>query len=90
MAKINLTTNESTRGDLKAKFVEIYFKSRDLINAERNCYIQQAVEGEDGMLSMTSTLDSEKLAEYITLLKASSAEISALAAEISATLEKCQ
>lgn len=90
MAKINLTTNESTRGDLKAKFVEIYFKSRDLINAERNCYIQQEVESEDGMMSMTSTLDNEKLAEYITLLKASSAEISALAGEISKTLAECE
>ena len=86
MAKINLTTNESTRDDLKAKFIEIYFKSRDLINAERNCYNEQY--SEDG--AMTRTLDSEKLAEYIKLLKASSGEISALAAEISATLEKCQ
>ena len=90
MAKINLTTNESTRGDLKAKFVEIYFKSRDLINAERNCYKEQAVEGEDGMMSMTSTLDSEKLAEYITLLKASSEEISTLVSEIAKTLAECE
>ena len=84
--KINLANDELTRSDLRAKFTDIYFKSRDFLLAEKQCRPCNKKAQESG----TSTADDEQMAEYIALLKATSSELSALTAEISATLAKCE
>ena len=84
--KINLATDELTRADLRAKFTDIYFKSRDFLLAEKQCRPCAKKAQESG----TSTADDEQMAEYIALLKATSSELSSISAEIAATLAKCQ
>ena len=84
--KINLATDELTRADLRAKFTDIYFKSRDFLLAEKQCRPCAKKAQESG----TSTADDEQMAEYIALLKATSSELSSIIAEIAATLAKCQ
>ena len=84
--KINLANDELTRADLRAKFTDIYFKSRDFLLAEKQCRPCNKKAQESG----TSTADDEQMAEYIALLKATSNELSSISAEIAATLAKCE
>ena len=84
--KINLANDELTRADLRAKFTDIYFKSRDFLLAEKQCRPCNKKAQESG----ASTADDEQMAEYISLLKATSSELSSLTAEIATTLAKCE
>lgn len=85
-SKINLANDELTRSDLRAKFTDIYFKSRDFLLAEKQCRPCNKKAQESG----SSTADDEQMSEYIALLKSTAAELSSLTAEISATLANCE
>lgn len=85
-SKINLANDELTRADLRAKFTEIYFKSRDFLLAEKQCRPCNKKAQETG----SSTADDEQMAEYIALLKSTSTELSALTSAIAETLAKCE
>ena len=85
-SKINLANDELTRADLRVKFTDIYFKSRDFLLAEKQCRPCSKKAQETG----TSTADDEQMAEYIALLKSTSTELSALTSSIAETLSKCE